>query len=70
MEDENQKARRTARREYNDAVRELVGFVRKRDKRVAKVGTVLACTAWDLVTGLGLASPELLSCLLYRFLSC
>ena len=35
MEQENQKARRAARREYNEQVRELVAFVRKRDKRVA-----------------------------------
>lgn len=34
MEAENDKARRTARREYNETVRELVGFLRKRDKRV------------------------------------
>lgn len=41
MEDENRKARRAARREYNDNVRELVAFVKKRDKRVARmqVGT-------------------------------
>jgi hypothetical protein len=36
MEDENRKSRRVARREYLDNVRELVGFVKKRDKRVAK----------------------------------
>lgn len=36
MEEENKKHRKAARREYNDAVRELVAFVRKRDKRVAK----------------------------------
>jgi DnaJ family protein A protein 5 len=35
MEGENDKARRAAKREYNEAVRELVGFLRKRDKRVA-----------------------------------
>lgn len=41
MEEENRKARRTQRREYLDNVRELVAFVKKRDKRVAKfqVGT-------------------------------
>jgi hypothetical protein len=41
MEDENRKARRVQRREYLDNVRELVAFVKKRDKRVAKfqVGT-------------------------------
>ncbi len=37
MEDENRKARRAARREYMDMIRELVAFVRKRDKRVVKV---------------------------------
>jgi hypothetical protein len=36
MEDENRKSRRVARREYLDNVRELVAFVKKRDKRVAK----------------------------------
>lgn len=36
MEDENRKARRNARREYMDNVRELVAFVKKRDKRVAR----------------------------------
>lgn len=36
MEDENRKARRIARREYLENVRELVAFVKKRDKRVAK----------------------------------
>ena len=35
MEDENRKARKAARREYNDNVRELASFVRKRDKRVS-----------------------------------
>lgn len=35
MEDENRKARRAARRDFHDNVRELVAFVRKRDKRVA-----------------------------------
>ena len=34
MEDENQKKRKAARRAYNETVRELVAFVRKRDKRV------------------------------------
>lgn len=38
MEEENARARRVARREYNDALRELVGFVKKRDRRAAKVG--------------------------------
>jgi DnaJ homolog subfamily A member 5 len=34
MEEDNKKARKAARREFNDTVRELVRFVRKRDKRV------------------------------------
>uniref|UniRef100_A0ACD5XZQ8 Uncharacterized protein n=1 Tax=Avena sativa TaxID=4498 RepID=A0ACD5XZQ8_AVESA len=34
MEDENKKAMRKARREYNDAVRGLAAFCKKRDKRV------------------------------------
>ncbi|MEW5316450.1 MAG: hypothetical protein WDW38_007822 [Sanguina aurantia] len=36
MEEENMKARKTARREFNAKVRDLVAFVKKRDKRVAK----------------------------------
>ena len=36
MEEENRKLRKAARRDYMDNVRELVAFVRKRDKRVAK----------------------------------
>ena len=35
MEDENRKARKGARREFNDNIRELASFVRKRDKRVS-----------------------------------
>jgi DnaJ family protein A protein 5 len=35
MDAENEKARKAARREHNEAVRELVAFLRKRDKRVA-----------------------------------
>ncbi|KAK9806652.1 hypothetical protein WJX73_004364 [Symbiochloris irregularis] len=35
MEDENRKARKVAKREYNESVRELAAFVRKRDKRVS-----------------------------------
>jgi DnaJ family protein A protein 5 len=35
MEAENEKGRKAAKREYNEAVRELVAFLRKRDKRVA-----------------------------------
>lgn len=34
MEDENAKRRKALRRHYNDTVRELATFVRKRDKRV------------------------------------
>ncbi|XP_047180732.1 DNAJ protein JJJ1 homolog isoform X1 [Vigna umbellata] len=34
MEEENNKARKKARREYNDTVRRLGDFVKKRDKRV------------------------------------
>lgn len=34
MDAENEKARRAAKREYCEAVRELVAFLRKRDKRV------------------------------------
>ena len=35
MEDENKKERKSMKRMHNDAVRELVAFVRKRDKRLA-----------------------------------
>lgn len=35
MDQENDKARKAARREYNEGVRGLVEFLRKRDKRVA-----------------------------------
>ncbi|KAI3783031.1 hypothetical protein L2E82_13093 [Cichorium intybus] len=34
MEDENKKIRKKAKREYNETVRGLAGFVKKRDKRV------------------------------------
>ncbi|KAE9601918.1 hypothetical protein Lal_00040779 [Lupinus albus] len=34
MEEENNKARKKARKEYNDTVRKLADFVKKRDKRV------------------------------------
>ncbi|KAG1366774.1 DNAJ protein JJJ1 [Cocos nucifera] len=34
MEEENKKVRKKAKREYNDTVRGLVAFVKKRDKRV------------------------------------
>lgn len=34
IENENEKARKAARREFNEQVRELVAFVKKRDKRV------------------------------------
>ena len=35
MEEENKKERKGIKRSHNDAVRELVAFVRKRDKRLA-----------------------------------
>ena len=35
MEEENKKERKGVKRSHNDAVRELVAFVRKRDKRLA-----------------------------------
>lgn len=51
MEDENRKSRRIARREYLDNVRELVAFVKKRDKRVAKaqVQSQARCIATEVV---------------------
>lgn len=47
MEAENEKARRSVKKEYNEAVRNLVGFLKKRDKRVAawQVGWCTASTA-------------------------
>lgn len=36
MEEENRKARRAARREWVETVRELAAFVKKRDKRLAR----------------------------------
>lgn len=38
MEEENKKLRRKAKREYNDTVRGLAEFVKKRDKRVIDMG--------------------------------
>ena len=35
MEEDNKKERKSMKRSHNDAVRELVAFVRKRDKRLA-----------------------------------
>lgn len=35
MEEENRKTRKAKRREFNETVKELVAFVKKRDKRVA-----------------------------------
>lgn len=35
MEEDNKKERKGIKRSHNDAVRELVAFVRKRDKRLA-----------------------------------
>lgn len=35
MEEENRKTEKNKRREFNETVRELVAFVKKRDKRVA-----------------------------------
>lgn len=50
MEEENKRARKAARKEYHDNLRELVAFVRRRDKRVAKyqVGRALL-GAWSLI---------------------
>lgn len=35
MEEDNKKARKAKRRKFNETVRELISFVKKRDKRVA-----------------------------------
>lgn len=56
MEVENQKARKTKRREFNETVRELAAFVRKRDKRVA------AYQVGSLARRLACAPPRGLSC--------
>ena len=37
MEEENRKARRAAKREFNETVRALVSFVKKRDKRLVAI---------------------------------
>jgi hypothetical protein len=65
MEEENHKARKAARREYNETLRELVAFVKKRDKRMAKVGEGTSCFSLCLkwhkaeVEGAGLGeAPE------------
>ena len=47
MEDENSKRRKAARRAYNDAVRELAAFVRKRDKRVIAHQVPLCSDSWS-----------------------
>ena len=36
MDEENKKLRRAEAREFNDTVRQLIAFVRKRDKRYVK----------------------------------
>ncbi len=41
MDDENKKLRKAAKRELNDNIREIVAFVRKRDKRVAAHQVIL-----------------------------
>ena len=41
MEEENKKARRVVRKEYNDTIRELVAFMRKRVRmRAARVSVI------------------------------
>lgn len=56
MEDENRKARRNARREYLDNVRELVAFVKKRDKRVTKAQVSTTCSGSTLIAAVQAAS--------------
>ena len=59
MEAENAKLRKGARREYNEAVRELATFLQRRDKRVkahqarcpptaAHAAAKLSCNPYDL----------------------
>ena len=48
MEDENKKRRKAMRKEFNEAVRELVSFVRKRDKRVIAHQVIRCVNDWFL----------------------
>ena len=50
MDEENKKARKAKRKEFNETVRELISFVRKRDKRVATHqvnACLLACSLFS-----------------------
>lgn len=50
MEEENRKLRKTKRREFNETVKDLLAFVRKRDKRVAahQVSALLQAVLFQL----------------------
>ncbi|KAG9074342.1 hypothetical protein FRC06_010764 [Ceratobasidium sp. 370] len=57
MEKDNKKAREESRREYNDAVRALVSFIRKRDPRLQAFKTAQAKQA-STTTSKGTASGQ------------
>ena len=49
MEEENKKARRVVRKEYNDTIRELVAFMRKRVREhAARVSVTTRTRVWCL----------------------
>ncbi|KAL5526038.1 hypothetical protein ACEPAG_7376 [Sanghuangporus baumii] len=62
MERDNKKARETARKEYNDTVRQLVKFIRKRDPRykahLAQQAAVAAAKASTPRGGSGTSTPS------------
>ncbi|GAA5876208.1 hypothetical protein JCM3774_002326 [Rhodotorula dairenensis] len=58
IEKENQRARQTAKREYNDAVRNLVQFVRRRDPRYSASTTSAARAAAEAEIRASLAAAS------------
>ena len=57
MEDENKKRRKAMRKEFNETVRELVAFVRKRDKRVIAHQVSFSIPVCNLCFGLPQLRP-------------
>ena len=58
MEEENKKARRVVRKEYNDTIRELVAFMRKRVRMLAtRVSVIPELGFWRPELGLGTSDP-------------
>ena len=64
MEDDNKKERKAMKRRHNDAVRELVAFVRKRDKRLA------AHQAEEAKQRMEREEEDKLRCVILHLLSC